>query len=321
MVRQNVQTAPLNSIYVFLLDINPHNGLHSFHLLKLLITIQLTHLLVFSPYYLVYQRNMNLPLDFAVSDIHTKNAALEQLLNDRQQTLRLAREQLAKTVTSMEKHNTHKTLPSPFHVNDQVLVHKTAFRTNYDIRDINKFDDRWFGPFTILKVINRNAFQLDLPSSSRKHNVINISFLRPYKLSTSFPRTHPDFLLPPSTDFIDSSADSSIYEIESILKSRLRRSHPQWQPRLTQSQQLAISDNQHDFEFLIKWKGYPMSDNTWEPFTNIITAPETLNDHIQQKKTSTSLVTIISSTLRTMCFFAPGGCYVYICMMVLYIIL
>ena len=46
---------------------------------------------------------MNLPLDFAISDIHTKNAALEQLLNDRQQTLRYAREQLAKTVTTMEK--------------------------------------------------------------------------------------------------------------------------------------------------------------------------------------------------------------------------
>ena len=242
----------------------------------------------FSPYYLVYQRHMNLPLDFAISDIHTKNAALEQLLNDRQQTLQYARRQLAKTVTSMEKQNLPKALSSPFNVNDQVLVHKTAFRTSYNIQDLNKFDDRWLGPYTITKVINQNAYQLDLPSSSKKHNVINISFLRPYKLSHNFPRSHPDFLLPPSTDLFDSTDDSTnaispIFEIDSILKSRLRRTHPQWQSRLTQSQELNITSNPHDFEFLIKWKGYPTSDNTWEPFSNITSAPDAFNDHVQQK--------------------------------------
>ena len=237
----------------------------------------------FSPYYLVYQRNMNLPLDFAISDIHTKNAALEQLLNDRQQTLRYARDQLAKTVTTMEKSQLHKTLTSPFHVTDQVLIHKSAFRTNYSISDINKFDDRWIGPYTITKVINPNAYQLDLPLSSRKHNVINISFLRPYKFSTSFPRSHPDFLLPPPEDTFDSD-DSPSYEVESILKSRLIRSHPKWQPRLSLKQQLQISTNPHHYEFLIKWLGYPSSDNTWEPYDNVTSAPQSLKEHVTQKE-------------------------------------
>ena len=194
----------------------------------------------FSPYYLVYQRHINLPLDFAISDLHTKNASLEQLLNDRQQTLRFARQQLAKTVIDMEKQHSTNTISSPFHVNDLVLVHKTAFRTNFATQDLNKFDDRWLGPFPITKIINHNAYQLQFPSSSRKHNVINISFLRPYKLSTNFPRTHPDFLLPPSLDSSDTS-DSPTFEVETILTSRLRRSHPHWRPKLTQSQQLTIS--------------------------------------------------------------------------------
>ena len=182
----------------------------------------------------------------------------------------------------MEKHNSHKTNSSSFHVNNQVLIHKTAFRTNFNIPDINKFDDRWLGPYTITKVINPNAYQIDFPSSSRKHNVINITFLRPYKLSTNFPRTHPDFLLPPPTEPFDSEASYPSYEIESILKSRLRRSHPLWQPRLTQPQQLDISNNPLYYKFLIKWLGYPTSDNTWEPFDNI-TAPQLLKDHITQK--------------------------------------
>ena len=240
-----------------------------------------------SPYYLVYQRHINLPLDFAISDIHTKNAALEQLLNDRQQTLRIAREHLAKTNSLMEKHHSHKNTPIAFHINDAVLVHKSAFRTNHNITDLNKFDDRWLGPYNITKIINPNAYRLDLPSSSRKHNVINVSFLRPYKTSTNFPRTHPDFLLPPPEDehpSTDNSDLSPFYEVESIFKSRLRRTHPQWRPHLTHDQQLAISDNPHDYEFLIKWVGYPIHDNTWEPFDNVTSAPTALNDFITQKR-------------------------------------
>ena len=97
----------------------------------------------FSPYYLVYQRHINLPLDFAITDIHAKNAAVEQLLNDRQHTLKIARQHLAQTADHMrKKHNLNKTAAFAFNIHDQVLVHKSAFRSQHYIQDINKFDDR-----------------------------------------------------------------------------------------------------------------------------------------------------------------------------------
>ena len=237
----------------------------------------------FSPYYLTYQRHINLPLDFAITDIHSKNAAVEQLLNDRQHILKTARQHLAQTNDNMIKHNTHKNTPIAFNINDQVLVHKSAFRTQHHIKDINKFDDRWHGPYTITRIINPNAFQLDFPPSFKTHNVINISFLRPYKTSLHFPRLHPDLLNPSSEQTDNTDDNNDTYEAESILKYRLRQTHPQWHPKLTKEQQFKITQDPNNYEFLIKWKGYHNHENTWEPFDNITTSPELIHEFIIQK--------------------------------------
>lgn len=35
-------------------------------------------------------------------------------------------------------------------------------------------------------------------------------------------------------------------------------------------------------QFLVKWRGYPMSDNTWEPQENITNAEAALSDYMRQ---------------------------------------
>ena len=117
-----------------------------------------------SPFYLVYQRHANFPLDFACADLESKNAAVEALVNTRQKTLALARDNLVKARENMITHHQHKHLPTPFKLHDIVLVHKAAFRKSYTLPDLNKFDDRWYGPYAITKLINQNAYALDLPS-------------------------------------------------------------------------------------------------------------------------------------------------------------
>jgi len=102
-----------------------------------------------------------------------------------------------------------------------------------------KLAPRRQGPFRVNKVISPVAYQLALPLSWGIHNVFHASLLLPYKETT----VHgPNFERPPP-DLIE---DAEEYEVEAIINHRHH-------------------GRQRHLQYLIKWKGYPSSDNTWEP--------------------------------------------------------
>jgi hypothetical protein len=81
--------------------------------------------------------------------------------------------------------------------------------------------------------------------------VFHVSLLTPYHEND----THgPNFTKPPP-DLID---DKEEYKIETIVSHRQKGN--QWQS-------------------LIKWKGYPTSDNSWENEDNLEHSEETLNEY------------------------------------------
>src|SRR5712672_3078968 len=129
-----------------------------------------------------------------------------------------------------------------FRVNDQVWLDAKNLTLPYQS---NKLAPRRQGPFHIKRIISPVAFQLDLPQSWRIHDVFHTSLLIPFKET---PAHGPNYSRPPP-DLVDEDPE---YEVEAIINHQ-------------------FFGQMRRLQYLIKWKGYPHSDNTWEPVGNLHT--------------------------------------------------
>ncbi len=102
-----------------------------------------------------------------------------------------------------------------------------------------KLTPKRLGPFTITKEISPVAYQLALPANWRIHDVFHALLLNPYHETA----VHGLNFTRPPPDLIEGEEE---FEVERIVTH--------WE--FGRSKRL---------QYLIKWKGYPESDNTWEP--------------------------------------------------------
>ena len=104
-----------------------------------------------------------------------------------------------------------------------------------------KLAPKRYGPFKITQKISGVAYRLELPTYLKVHNVFHIDLLTPYKETEQY---GPSFS-PPPPDLIDGEEEQ---EIEAILDMRQRGNTRQ---------------------YLIKWKGFPSSENEWVDSTHM----------------------------------------------------
>ena len=152
-----------------------------------------------------------------------------------------------------------------YKVGDQIWLEATHLKLRHQS---TKLTPKCYGPFVITKEISPVAYQIKLPTSWGIHDVFHASLLSPYYETAAFgpnlSRLSPDLI-----------GGEEEYEVEHILNHRRHR----------RSQRL---------QYFIKWKGYPESDNTWEP-ADQIHAPNLLKAYhrsnpIQDKRKSTVVV-------------------------------
>ncbi|KAL8443247.1 hypothetical protein Emed_006922 [Eimeria media] len=115
---------------------------------------------------------------------------------------------------------------------------------NMQPRGTPKLQPQFIGPFKVLERIGKVAYRLDLPPSMQVHNVFHVSLLQRDK-----PR--PSYMLQPHgwrpLGAADDDEDPE-FEVEHLLDSR---------------------GSGATEEFLVKWKGYPVEQATWEPLSNL----------------------------------------------------
>src|SRR5579863_9720378 len=123
-----------------------------------------------------------------------------------------------------------------FKAGEQVLLEATNLQTTHPKA---KLTPRHYGPFKIIWASATNC-KLGLPSQMRIHLVFHNSLLKPYKETQehglNFTRPPPEIV----------AGEEGHYKIEKILKVHLTR-------------------NRKSVQYLVHWKGYPDSDNSWLP--------------------------------------------------------
>jgi hypothetical protein len=133
-----------------------------------------------------------------------------------------------------------------FDVGDDVWLSTRNIRTS---RPSKKLDYKRTGPYKVSKVINDNAYRLDLPPTMRIHNVFHVSLLDRYMPPVE--GQHPP---EPQPTIVD---DNDEYEVERILDSKLRY---------------------RKLHYHVQWAGYNYLRTTWEPAKNLENAQDLVDE-------------------------------------------
>jgi hypothetical protein len=168
-----------------------------------------------------------IPLSFENTKFPTIEDKMRTLIRNREEAL--AAHELARNRMIDRRRSTF----TPFKLGDRVWLDTRNLKTNHH----KKISPRREGPFKITKVIGPVTFQLELPKTWRIHNVFHATLLRQYKetdvYGANFPRPTPELI-----------EGEEVYEIEYILRHRKRG---------------------RGYQYYVKWKGYPITEASWEP--------------------------------------------------------
>jgi hypothetical protein len=144
--------------------------------------------------------------------------------------------------------------------NQQVWLEGTNVKTTHPKTTIAP---RRHGPFKILTTTPTNS-HLQLPHSWKIHPVFHNSLLTPYKET---PQHGPNYTQPPP-EIVEGEEEH--YEVETILNAR-------------------PTPNRRGIQYLVKWKGYPDSENTWLPASGMKHSMELVTQfHARHPRTLTS---------------------------------
>jgi len=199
-----------------------------------------------------------------------QHASVENFVQRMQASRKEAEAALQQAADDMARYyDQHRSAAVEYKVGDKVWLEGKDIKTD---RPSQKLSDRRYGPFKITKVVSPNVYQLALPPSMKLHPVFHTVKLRPFVPDPISGRQQPE--RPPPVI----PGENPEWDVECIKDSRL------WHGSL---------------QYLVKWKGYPHEESTWEPAVNLEHAAECVAEfHRKHPSAPRRISALAFSTLR-----------------------
>ena len=159
----------------------------------------------------------------------------------------------SRIASELVKNRITNPLPS-FQKGDEVWLEAKNLRTTHPTA---KLAPKRYGPFPIEEMLGPVTAKLRLPPQWKIHPVFHVSLLTPYRTTVENGKKYDK----PPAEIVEGEAE---FEAEAIVDAR-------W-----------VGDKRPKFQYYVKWKGYPDSDNTWEPPTNLTHTAELLLEFHQR---------------------------------------
>ena len=169
--------------------------------------------------------------------------------DDKARLMRELHEELSKNIahrnlTTAKAANKQRIEGPTFKKGDKVFLSRQNLKTK---RPSKKLDNLRVGPFEILEEIGTVNYKLQLPPGMHIHPVFHKKLLEP---------------APPDAELAtDIELEDDEYEVEEI--KDLRKFRGQW-------------------KYLVKWRGWPESHNTWEPEGNLTNCKSLVQEYHQK---------------------------------------
>ena len=235
----------------------------------------------FTPFYLVYGHEARMPLDLALAPL-TKaadNPAAAEATARWREALQHASDNTARQQKRQKHYADRARRDVSFAVGDRVLLSTGHLKLIGERRRTRKLTERFIGPYRVKRVVNANAYELELPASIKIHPVINISHLKEYHDGTRAFPDRPVRLTRPEPEAIDDNGT------------------PDWLVDRLLDHRKVKRGARHIDQYLVEWKGYPISEATWEPIENLTGSMELVREFNEKKHVQLSIaVTVLQRT-------------------------
>jgi hypothetical protein len=221
----------------------------------------------YSPFYLMFGQHPHVPLSFltpAENPGHAQGAdeVLERMAEDLERAkgnLRDAKERQTKQANKRRRDYT-------FAVGEKVLLSSGFLMGLPQGAKLGsaraKLGARGWGPFTVEELVSEVAVKLKLPAQWKIHPVVHVSNVIPWRDCDVYPNR------------IDPPPDPVVLDGEEFFHVEAVRDH-EWRPG--------------GLYYLVKWRGYPEEENTWEPAVRLLEDCEELPQLVERYRVARQL--------------------------------